>query len=167
MKLAHHLLGILLITGCLPVAQAQIYRCVDPSGHSTYSNDKEGVGNKKCTVVSREVSVVPASGSGAAPAPAGAAAKPPAAQPASASRIDPSLQRNRDNDRRRILEEEMQNAERQLVAAKQGLAQQEATRSGDEKNYQKVLERLKPYQNEVRINEENVAALRREISTLR
>ena len=45
-------------------AQAQqpstIYGCVDASGHRYYTNVKSDAEGKKCTVVQREVSVVPA-----------------------------------------------------------------------------------------------------------
>ena len=170
MTVARHLLGLILIAASPPVALAQLsaggatYRCVDESGRSTYTNVKEEMGGKKCTVVSREVSVVPAQPpTRTAPA---AAAKP-AASGAGSQRVDASTQRGRDNDRRRILDEELQSAERQLATAKQTLTQQESVRSGDERNYQRVLDRLKPFQDEVRRAEENVAALKREISNLR
>ena len=39
------------------------------------------------------------------------------------------------------------------------LAQQEAIRTGDERNYQRVLDRLKPYQEAVRQAEQAVATV--------
>lgn len=177
MTLARYLLGTLLLAGGAQTALGQIYRCVDPSGHSTYTNDKEGKGTSKCSVVSREVSVVPAP-----PAPPVATARP-AAKAAGAGgtagqsagarsdgpapRVEASTQRARDTDRRRILDDELRNAEKELATAKQNLVEQEAVRQGDERNYQRVLDRVKPFQDEVRRSEENVAALRREISNLR
>lgn len=179
MKSAVRVLGILiLLAGSIQGAQAQIYRCVDASGHSTYTNDKEGHGNLKCTLVQREVSVVPAqtptrpaakpaapaarSGNSAAPTPGSAARGNGTAQ-----RVDPTTQKARDGDRRRILEEELRSAEQALDTARKNLAAQEAVRSGDERNYQRVLDRLKPFQDEVRRAEDNVAALKRELSNLR
>ena len=171
MNAVRYLLGFMLVAGSLPPALAQLsaggatYRCVDDAGRSTYTNVKEEMGGKKCTVVSREVSVVPAQTPAQASAPA---ARPSNSGPAAGPpRVDASTQRTRDNDRRRILDEELQSAERQLTAAKQTLAQQEAVRSGDERNFQRVLDRLKPFQEDVRRAEENVAALKREISNLR
>jgi hypothetical protein len=119
-------------------------------------------------LVIREVSVVPVP----KPASPPAAAAPrsdakPEAKPPPANRIDPQTQRARDNDRRRILQDELQSAEKTLASARQKLAEQEAIRRGDEKNYQRVLDRLKPFQDEVRIAEDNVAALKRELSILR
>ena len=40
-------------------------------------------------------------------------------------------------------------------------------RFGDEKNYQRVLDRLKPYQDDVERHERNVAALQKELSNVR
>lgn len=177
MTLARYLLGTLLLAGGAQTALGQIYRCVDPSGHSTYTNDKEGKGTSKCSVVSREVSVVPAP-----PAPPVATARPAAKAAGAggtagqsagarsdgpAARVEASTQRARDTDRRRILDDELRNAEKELATAKQNLVEQEAVRQGDERNYQRVLDRVKPFQDEVRRSEENVAALRREISNLR
>lgn len=187
MKFAGRLLGtlILLAGGGTSPALAQgtsaggTYKCVDGAGRSTYTNVKEEMGGKKCTMVSREVSVVPAQEPTPTPAAksAGPAAKSggsAASAPGSAARgtgpaqrVDPATQKTRDSDRRRILEEELRNAERELETAKKNLAAQEAVRSGDERNYQRVLDRLKPFQDEVRRSEDNVAALKREISNLR
>ena len=47
------------------------------------------------------------------------------------------------------------------------LAEQESIRSGDERNYARVLERLKPYQDEVGRHQKNVDALRAELNQLR
>jgi len=189
MKSAGRLLGALILLaggGTSPVlAQGTpaggTYKCVGESGRSTYTNVREEMTGKKCVVVSREVSVVPAQTSAPAPtqpaaksaSPAaksgGSAASPAgsAARDGTAQRVEPSTQKTRDNDRRRILEEELRNAERELETAKKNLAAQEAVRSGDERNYQRVLDRLKPFQDEVRRSEDNVAALKREISNLR
>ncbi len=174
MKLTAQLLGLAFITSST-IAFAQsgggsTYRCVDAAGRSTYTNVQEEMGGKKCTVVSREVSVVPAP-------PLPQSARKPAAAPASSvagtvtgapgARVDSQTQRNRDNDRRRILQEELQTAEKLLVTARQKLSEQESVRNGDERNYQRVLDRLKPFQDEVRGAEDNVAALKRELGNLR
>jgi hypothetical protein len=172
-----HLLGLALIAGG-QTALAQIgaggatFKCVDDAGRSTYTNVKEEMGGKKCTVVSREVSVVPVPNSSSSPGKAAPAAPrqagtAPASGAGGPPRVDASTQRARDNDRRRILDEELQTAEKQLSVAKQTLIQQEAIRTGDERNYQRVLDRLKPFQDDVRRAEENVASLKREISNLR
>ena len=151
-------------------AGSATYKCVDSVGRSTYTNVQEEMGGKKCTVVSREVSVVPAGTPVPPPAPVPgrpANAAEAAKSASTANRIDPQLQRSRDDARRRILDSELQSAEKQLAEARQKLSAQENIRGGDEKNFQRVLDRLKPFQDEVRGAEDNVAALKREISNLR
>ena len=53
-----------------------------------------------------------------------------------------------------------------LSDSRKKLAEQEAIRGGDEKNYARVLERLKPYQDTVEVHEKNVEALKRELGNL-
>ena len=53
-----------------------------------------------------------------------------------------------------------------LSDARKKLSEQEAIRSGNEQNYAKVLERLKPYQDTVEVHEKNVEALKRELGNL-
>lgn len=169
MRLSLYLTGATLIiaaTGAIAQAPAAgaTYRCVDDAGRSTYTNVREEMAGRKCAVVSREVSVVPAP-----PAAAPVTRPGPAAKQGgdSGTRVDAPTQRSRDGDRRRILEQELQNAEKQLSEARRKLVEQEAIRSGDERNYQRVLDRLKPFQDDVRIAEENVSALKRELSNIR
>ena len=171
MRLSLYLTGatfIIAATGAFAQAPAPAagatYRCVDDAGRSTYTNVREEMAGKKCAVVSREVSVVPAP-----PAAAPTTTQRPAAKQGgdSGARVDAPTQRSRDGDRRRILEQELQNADKQLAEARRKLVEQEAIRSGDERNYQRVLDRLKPFQDDVRIGEENVSALKRELSNIR
>ena len=169
------LLGIAASTAHAQGSQGgATYKCVDANGRSTYTNVNEEMGGKKCTVVSREVSVVPvpqaAPGQAAPTAPMPRTASRPATSGASSApntRVDASTQRSRDNDRRRILEDELRTAESDLATAQKNLAAQESSRSGEERNFQRVLDRLKPFQDEVRRAEDNVAALKRELASVR
>ena len=138
------------------------YRCVDSSGRSTYTNVKEEMSGKKCTVVSREVSVVPAQ---AAPKRVEEKAAPRPGAPAGASA--PNQTASRATDRRRILEEELSDEHKRLEQAKQKLAEQQSIRSGDERNYQRVLDRLKPFEDAVQQHERNVEQLKRELGAAR
>jgi hypothetical protein len=81
--------------------------------------------------------------------------------------VDGETQRTRDDERRRILESELAAEEEKLNAAKQALAEQESIRQGDERNYARVLERLKPYQEAVEQHEKNIASIRQELANLR
>ena len=157
-------LGLAALLSAAP-AFADIYKCIDEGGHVTYTNAK--VGGKGCSLLSRDqpVSSVPA---GPAPRPAGASAGTSAA-PGTASfpRVDAGTQRARDNDRRRILEDELSAEQASLATAQKDLADQESIRNGDERNYQRVLDRLQPYKDKVQLHERNIEALRREIANLR
>jgi hypothetical protein len=86
---------------------------------------------------------------------------------ASRARVEPPTQRKRDDDRRRILEEELAREQQALDEARKALAEQEAQRFGDERNYARVLDRLKPYQEAVSMHEKNVASLKQEMANLR
>lgn len=142
-------------------ARAEIYECVDSSGNKRFTNVKaEATGCKPMNLPS--VSTVPA--------PKPAAAKPGdtrSATPESFPKVDPSTQQQRDAGRRKILEQELASEEQLLDQAKKDLAEQEATRLGNERNYQRVLERLEPYKKKVALHESNIANLRKEMSSLR
>lgn len=141
-------------------AQSTTYKCVDPEGRPTYTNVKEEMSGKRCTVVSREVSVVPVSP---------LVAKPPRSTPkAAGERVDANTQRNRDDTRRKILQEELDSAEKRLAESRQRLAQQDATRGADNRiDPQKSQAQLRADREEVERQEQNVASLKRELSNLR
>ncbi len=82
-------------------------------------------------------------------------------------RVDSGTQKARDTDRRRILEEELNSEQKSLEVARKELEDQESVRYGNERNYQKVLDRVQPYKDKVQLHERNIEALRREISNLR
>lgn len=158
-------------------AQNVVYRCVDDAGRAQYTNVQSDVSGRPCQVVQREISVVPTPAAGASKpaAQAGAtqsAAKPPAAPgPVAAGnpnlRVDGSTQRNRDDTRRKVLEDELVQEERLLARARDDLTEQEKIRTGDERNYQRVLDRLKPYQDAVERHAKNIDALKKEIGSIR
>ena len=54
-----------------------------------------------------------------------------------------------------------------LEQAKKELAEQEAIRNGDERNFQKVLDRVQPYKDRVAQHERNIQQIQRELSNLR
>jgi len=100
--------------------------------------------------------------------PAPQSAQPAASEGAPATpKVDTSTQRQRDDQRRGILESELAAEQERLEEAKRALAEQEAMRLGDERNYQRVLERLKPYQDTVAQHEKNIASIKQELANLR
>ena len=148
-----------VLTACMsPTAFADIYKCVGTDGQVTYSN----MPDKNCKRLSFDP--IPAA-SPASPAAARPAARTPT--PASFPKVEENAQKARDNDRRRILESELEAEQKNLAQAKKELADQEAVRSGDERNYQKVLDRLQPFKDKVALHERNIEAVQKEISRLR
>jgi len=143
------LLGLAFFALAAPSGHAwsEVYKCPDASGRPTYTNVKRDTVGKKCTLVSKEVQVVPAQTSGARDKPSG------------------SVDRN--NNRRKILESELQNEQQLLSDAQQKLTEQEGIRQGDERNYARVQERLKPYQEAVDLHSKNIEQLRGELGRLR
>ena len=150
-------LGLTAVLGLAAPAWGDTYKCVDASGRATYTNMKEEIKGKNCTVVMREISVVPAT-----PAQRPAAANP---SPTGFPKVDQATQKSRDGARRRILEEELSAEGKALARARAELAEQEGIRTGDERNYQKVLDRLQKYKDEIERHEKNIEALKKELST--
>jgi len=129
-------------------AQGEVYKCPDASGRPTYTNVKRDTVGKNCTLVSKEVQVVPSQ-----------------VPPARAGQSSPVMDRN--ENRRKILESELQNEQQLLTDAKQKLSEQESVRQGDERNYARVQERLKPYQEAIDLHTKNIEQLRGELGRLR
>ncbi|MDR2015266.1 MAG: DUF4124 domain-containing protein [Azoarcus sp.] len=146
--------SLLFLTLCLapPHASSQVFKCVDANGKVTYSNDN-GSG-KGCKPLSNEQSVSTISMR---------ASLPPAAFP----RVSDEAQRERDKTRRQVLEKELDDEQLKLEDARNKLTEQEAIRLGDEKNFQRVLDRLQPYKDAVAQRERNIEALNQELSRLR
>ena len=155
-------LGWLVIGVLAGPAHAQvteIYKCLDPAGRPLYTSDKRDTAGKKCDLVSREINVVPAQ-------------QIPVRPPTSTSRsgsfpkesvADRAGAKERQRD---ILEKELATEQQLLAKAQQDLAEQESVRSGDERNYARVLERLQPYKDSLEVHQKNVEALRRELGNL-
>ncbi|MSQ89619.1 MAG: DUF4124 domain-containing protein [Betaproteobacteria bacterium] len=151
------MLGLIagVITAGSALAQVEtIWSCKDSNGRTHVTNLKEDTVGKDCRIVQQQrVSVVPA---------AKPVAKPPVGFPKeSASDRVASKAKQRDT-----IERELSQEESMLADARKKLSAQEAIRSGDEKNYARVLERLKPYQDTVEVHEKNVVALKRELNNL-
>ena len=145
-----------LLATPLAFGQGIVWRCLE-DGHAHYTNIKKETEGRECAVVSREVSIVHSRP---------AAAPKPAARPANFPRVDPETQRVRDETRRQILESELLAEEKSLADARAKLATEESIRNGNERNYQKVLDRLQPYQETVERHERNVMALQQELTRL-
>ncbi|MDD5329377.1 MAG: DUF4124 domain-containing protein [Sulfuricella sp.] len=144
---------ILLSLFLSQAALADIYKLVDENGRVTYSNAPLK-GAKKLNL--EPISTV------AMPKP-----KQPVASPAGFPRVDSETQKKRDGTRREILEQELGAEQKLLEGAKKAQAEGEATRQGDERNYQKYLDRVQALKDNVTLHEKNIEALNKELAGVR
>ena len=93
--------------------------------------------------------------------------KAPQQKPTNFPSVDNDTQRQRDAGRRKILEQELAQEQQQLDAAKKQLVEQKDVRLGNERNFSRVEERLKPYEDKVKLHEGNVESLRKEIGNVK
>jgi hypothetical protein len=101
------------------------------------------------------------------PRPSGTPVPPAASAPRPAdSKIDPHEQRSRDSDARRILEAELRREEEKLSAMQKEFNNGEPERRGDERNYQKYLDRVSEMKAGISRKEADVAAIKRELAKL-
>jgi|SRR4051812_23337237 hypothetical protein len=153
--------GLLILCATLAAsARAQqvteIFKCKGADGHWTYTNDRREAEKQKCEVVTRQINVAPAQ-----------KAPPRSATPGQFPRETPQDSANAKVRQRDILEKELAQEQTALAKAKEELAAQESVRSGNERNYARVEERLQPFKDSVETHEKNIEALRRELANLR
>jgi len=139
------------------LCQSTVWRCTESDGRAHYTTSRRKRG-QDLPGGDREVSVV-SGNRWPRPARHARAGRRPRPRRRPLPAVDRETQRSRDDSRRKILEDELATEEKGLLDAKSKLTEQESVRHGDEKNYQRVLDRLKPYQEAVERHERNVAAL--------
>ena len=145
----------LTVVLAMPQAWADIWECVDASGNKRFTNIKSEA--KGCRMLDVPVpNSVP-----------GGKSSSKAETPRNFPRVDGETQKSRDGERRKILDQELANEQKLLDQARKELADQESQRLGTERNYQRVLERLEPYKKKVKLHEDNVANLKRELAGTR
>lgn len=148
------MLLLMVLAIALPPAHANMWKCVDQDGNTRYTNVQSDA--KGCiALVLDPVNTVPAPKVQQKP------------KPANFPSVGTDTQKQRDAGRRKILEQELAQELQQLELAKKNLAEQQATRSGSERNYARVEERLKPYETRVRLHESNVESLKKELANTR
>jgi hypothetical protein len=144
-----------------PAAWAETCKYLDSEGRVIYSNTPnsppKGATKVKC-FEDPSPKQEPASATNS-DAKADAKAKLP--------RVSENTQKTRDGERRRILEQELADETAQLAVAKEQLAEQEGVRNGNERNYERFLERVKPYRDAVATHEHNIESIKREIANLK
>jgi len=82
------------------------------------------------------------------------------------ARVDPVAQRARDTDARRILEGELRAEEEKLAIMQKEFNNGQPERQGDEKNFQKYLDRVSDMRAAIARKQTDIAALQREIKKL-
>jgi len=166
------LLALLLAAGWPgSVALAQggsvVYRCPGPPVLYTDALSAKEAQEKGChTIEGTPITVVQSP----RPRPAASTSHGNDAAASSArggeGRVDPAQQRSRDGERRRVLETELRESEERLAALQRDYAGGTPERRGDERNYQRYLDRVAELKASITRQESDIQALKREISKL-
>ncbi|MDN0084468.1 DUF4124 domain-containing protein [Crenobacter sp. SG2305] len=137
------------------VHAAPVYKYVDQSGNVTYTNVP--------VPGAQQIKLPPLQSDSPRPTPL----RPRSTSGNAASgavQIAPSTQKQRDAGRRQILEQELSNERKALTDARQALADGQAVRNGNERNYAKYQERIQKLQDAVTEREKNIQALQQELA---
>jgi hypothetical protein len=157
------LLPLLLLGSAHSMADT-LFKCQNTDGRTIYTNQKTG---KNCEIVSQDKPVTTFS------SPAQKAKQP---TPADFPRVGGDQQKNRDNDRRAILEQELGNEQKNLAEAKRTLAEQENLILPEERahgaqgsgiNQGKREARIQSYRDKILLHERNLESIRKEIANLK
>ena len=164
MKIALPLLMILSVNAF--AQDKPVYRCPGPPVLYTDAMTPQAAKEKGCrSIEGAPITIVPAT----KPRAAGSASAATAAsgqRPGDGSRIDPADQRARDSDAKRILGEELRREDDKLAQLRRDFNNGEPERNGDERNYQKYLDRVADMKAAIARKEADVAAIKRELGKL-
>jgi hypothetical protein len=154
----------LALSLALPAARADatVYKCVKDG--QTELTDVFKAGCKALDLPGYVAAPAPRAG-GAASAPAKAAT--PATAPADFPKVDSATQRARDDDRKGILSDELRAEEKKLADLKRDFNNGEPERQGNEKNYQKYIDRVAQMRDDISRSEKNIESLKRELGNTR
>ena len=144
-----------------PAAQV-VYRCPG----NVYTSDREitaaQANQRGCKPLDDQpVTIVPAP----RPRPANGAAPASGVRPAE-GRVDPAAQRARDSDARRILTDELKREEDRLAVMQREYNNGEPERTGEERNYQRYIDRVAELKAAIARKESDISALKREMAKL-
>ena len=144
---------LIIMVFAAPVTSAEMWKCVDQDGNTRYTNVKADA--KGCQGLNLD--------------PINTTPTPKAAQPKPANfpSVDTDTQKQRDGSRRKILEQELVQEQQQLDTAKKQLTEQQDIRLGSEKNQARMQERIRPFEDRVKLHENNIENLKKEIANIR
>ena len=138
-----------------------VYRCPGPPILYTDQISAQEAKEKNCrTIEGAPVTIVQT------PKPAAAKAPPVSSAAKGEGKVDPAAQRQRDNDARKLLEAELRREESRLADMQKAFNNGEPERQGDERNYQRYLDRVEEMRSAISRKEEDIAAIRRELAKL-
>jgi len=158
--LAPLFVAVLVVASLGAQAQGTVYRCPGPPVLYTDALSAKEASEKGCrTIEGTPITVMQTS------KPRAAASASEGARGAE-SRVDAGQQRTRDDERRRVLQTELRQAEDRLANAQKEFNNGQAERRGDERNYQRYLDRMAELKDNIARYEADVQALKREIAKL-
>lgn len=161
MKRSRLIFPLLLLLAC--PAEAKIYLYVDADGRKG-ATDRRGA----VPAGARVTAVIDGggdAGEGTTRKPSGGGARTPT--PANFPRIDDATQKKRDNVRRTVLEEELASEQKNLEEAKRQLAQGEKPLAGENAASPAYQARVKQLRGAVERHQGNIAAIQKELGTVR
>lgn len=144
-------------------APDRVYVCDGPNGTPLFQNTS----GKGCRLMD-----LPPINSVPAPRQTPAASRPASTTAAASAnrsfpRVDPAAQRDRDGDRQRLLSDELKREQDRLAELKREFNDGEPERRGDERNYQKYLDRVETLRQDIGRTETSVSSLERELGSNR
>jgi hypothetical protein len=148
-------------------AASTVYRCpgnVYTDTISAKEAQERGCRTLEGAPVTVIQSVPPRTESKPVPAQAGSTAR--ASKGRSEAKVDPNDQRLRDSDARRILEAELSTETERLASLQKEYNNGEPERRGEERNFQKYLDRVAELKASIARKEDDIAALKRELAKL-
>jgi len=137
-----------------PAPESVLYRCPNNVFTNTISAKEAEAKGCKAMEVQQPTTIPAPKVRSAAPAPAGP----------SASRVDVQEQKARDSDARKILQDELIKAQAQLDTLQKEYNNGQPERRGDEKNYQKYLDRTADLKAQITRTESDIGAITRELA---
>jgi hypothetical protein len=159
-------LSITLLSPLPAAAQAgAVYRCPGPPVLYTDALSADEARERGCrTIEGAPITVIQATKP--RPAATGAGNGTPAARSGGEGKVDPAAQRQRDGDARHILEAELKREEEKLVVLRRDYNNGDPERRGEERNFQRYLDRVAEMKAGIARAESDIAALKREIAKL-
>ena len=139
-------------------AESDVYVCIDEHGNKEYKNTGDIKGCKKVNLPALTVT---------APVRPESANKPQPATPSDFPKVDGGTQKARDNDRRQILQDELNSEQKKLANLEKEYNNGAPERQGNERNYAKYQDRVASMKEDLTRTQQNIDALNRELSNLK